>query len=180
MRIISGYLKGRKFSPPMDKWPTRPTTDFAKESLYNILVNKIDFKGIRVLDLFGGAGSHTFEAISRGAEHVTFVDKYPPAIQFVRKTAGELKIEENITTLKVDVNGFLKKGATLPYDLIIADPPYQMPGIDSLPELIKNGKFLVPGGIFVLEHGNNNDFSKNAALIDSRKYGGSFFSFFSF
>ncbi len=180
MRIISGYLKGRKFSPPMDKWPTRPTTDFAKESLYNILVNKIDFKDIRVLDLFGGAGSHTFESISRGAAHVTFIDKYAPAIQYVRKMATELDIDEKITTLKVDVNAFLKKGGVVAYDLIIADPPYQMPGIDNFPDMIKNGNFLNPGAIFVLEHGHNNDFSKNTALVDSRKYGGSFFSFFSF
>lgn len=164
----------------MEKWPTRPTTDFAREALYNILVNKIDFKDIRVLDLFGGAGGHTFESISRGAEHVTFIDIFSPAVQFVRKTAAELKIDDKISVLKADANSFLKKGAVLPYDLIIADPPYQMPNIENIPDMVKEGNFLKPGGILVIEHGANTDFNKKKELIDSRKYGGSFFSFFSF
>lgn len=88
MRVIGGKLKGRRFNPPADHWPTRPTTDYAKEALFNILNNLLDFEASRVLDLFGGTGSHSYEFVSRGCQDVTYVDKFPDATRFVRENAA--------------------------------------------------------------------------------------------
>ena len=109
MRIISGKFKGRRFNPPANNWPTRPTTDFAKEGLFNILNNTFDFEELKVLDLFGGTGSHSYEFISRGSKDVTYVDKHGPAIDFVRKTAEQLKIKDNIRIIPSDVFKFVER-----------------------------------------------------------------------
>lgn len=108
MRIIGGKFKGRKFYPPADNWPTRPTTDFAKEGLFNILNNRIDFQQTVMLDLFGGTGSHSYEFISRGCEDVTYVDKFGACVLFVRKTAQILDIEPFIKIYKMDVFKFIQ------------------------------------------------------------------------
>ena len=100
MRIISGQFKGRKFYPPAKNWPTRPTTDFAKEGLFNILQNQLEFESLKVLDLFGGTGNHSYEFISRGCKDVTYVDKFPGCVAFVKKTAKELNIERYIKIYK--------------------------------------------------------------------------------
>jgi 16S rRNA G966 N2-methylase RsmD len=99
MRVIGGELKGRKFIPPAKNWPTRPTTDYAKEGLFNILYNRIDFEEIKMLDLFGGTGSHCYEFISRGCNDCTYVDKHGPCVAFVKKMAIEFKIEDKITII---------------------------------------------------------------------------------
>ena len=101
MRIIAGEFKGRKFFPPADNWPTRPTTDFSKEGLFNILNNRIDFSNVIMLDLFGGTGNHSYEFISRGCQDATYVDKFPGCVKFASKTAKELNIENKI---KITVN----------------------------------------------------------------------------
>jgi 16S rRNA (guanine(966)-N(2))-methyltransferase RsmD len=177
MRIISGTLKGRRFNPPADSWPTRPTTDFAKEGLFNILNNLIDFEETRVLDLFGGTGNHTFEFVSRGCREVTYVDRHRPAIEFVRKTAADWNIEDRISIQPGDVFVFIERAARQ-WDYIFAGPPYGMPRLDELPDLIIERGMIAPEGLFVLEHNPNHDFTHHPQLTDIRHYGKTVFSFF--
>lgn len=178
MRIVSGKLKGRRFSPPVGKWPTRPTTDFAKEALYNILQNRMSFEGIRALDLFGGTGNHSYELISRGAEEVIYVDNFSPATSYVAKVARELNISAPLKVLKMDVFDYLQKNAGSTFDLIIMDPPYQWPGYEKLVSLISEGGFLKAGGTLIVEHDPGNDFAHHKCFVEKRKYGGTLFSFF--
>lgn len=177
MRIIGGKFKGRRFHPPADKWPTRPTTDFAKEALFNILNNRLDFEAVRMLDLFGGTGSHCYEFISRGCTDATYVDKFPAAVQFVRNTARQLGIEPHLKIFQMDVFRFVEF-ATTQYDYIFAGPPYALATIDLLPDLIFEKKLLVPEGLFVLEHNPHHEFTSHPHLTDVRNYGQTFFSFF--
>ncbi len=177
MRIISGKFKGRRFSPPADKWPTRPTTDFAKEGLFNILNNNFDFEELKVLDLFGGTGNHSYEFISRGSTDVTYVDKHGPAIDFVRKTAETLKIKDNIRIIPSDVFKFVER-AWEKYDYIFAGPPYSLPALDSIPDKIFEKNLLRGDGWFVLEHNPNHNFRNHDHFFDSRNYGKTIFSIF--
>jgi 16S rRNA (guanine966-N2)-methyltransferase len=177
MRIIGGQFKGRRFHPPADKWPTRPTTDFAKEGLFNILANRLDFEAIKVLDLFGGTGNHSYEFISRGCQDVTYVDKFPGCVQFVRKLSKELNIEANIQILKMDVFRFIQK-TTEQYDYIFAGPPYPLPTLDTIPDEVFAHGLLKEGGLFVLEHNPNHDFSDHPHFKEIRSYGKTLFSFF--
>ena len=177
MRIISGAFKGRRFHPPADKWPTRPTTDFAKEALFNILENTFDFETLKVLDLFGGTGNHSYEFVSRGCRDVTYVDKFPPCVKFVQKTTQELDIQNFIKITFSDVIKFIER-ATSQYDYIFADPPYALPTIDTLPDLIFEKKLLNPGGWFVLEHNLNHQFENHPLFLQQRNYGGTIFSIF--
>lgn len=177
MRIIGGKFKGRRFHPPADHWPTRPTTDFAKEALFNILNNLLDFEATKALDLFGGTGSHSYELISRGCEDVTYVDKFPPAVQFVRKTSKELNIESCLKIYQMDVFRFIGSTHTQ-FDYIFAGPPYGLPTIDLLPDLVFEKNLLLPEGIFVLEHNPHHEFTEHPHLFDVRNYGKTIFSFF--
>lgn len=177
MRIIGGKFKGRKFNPPADNWPTRPTTDYAKEALFNILNNLIDFEETKVLDLFGGTGSHSYEFVSRGCEDVTYVDKFPGAVKFVRQTIEKLGIEEQINIAQMDVFRFIKY-ANSQWDYIFAGPPYSLPTIDTIPDIIFEKNLLLPDGILVLEHNPHHDFSNHPRLVDVRNYGKTIFSFF--
>jgi 16S rRNA (guanine966-N2)-methyltransferase len=177
MRIIGGKFKGRRFTPPADHWPTRPTTDFAKEGLFNILTNRIDFEETRMLDLFGGTGSHSYEFISRGCNDVTYVDKFAPAVQFVRKTAQQLGIEDKIRILQIDVFRFIES-ASEQYDYIFAGPPYALPTIDTIPDRIFEKNLLAPEGLFVLEHNPHHEFLNHAMFAGARNYGKTIFSFF--
>jgi 16S rRNA (guanine966-N2)-methyltransferase len=177
MRIIAGKFKGRRFSPPADNWPTRPTTDYAKEALFNILNNQIDFEASKVLDLFGGTGSHSYEFISRGCEDVTYVDKHAPAVNFVRRTAQQLGIEANLKIYQMDVFRFIAQ-TTSQFDYIFAGPPYTLPTIDTIPDLIFEKNLLLPDGLFVLEHNPHHEFLTHPNLVDVRNYGKTIFSFF--
>ena len=177
MRIIGGKFKGRRFEPPADHWPTRPTMDSAKEALFNILNNQLDFESIKVLDLFGGTGSHSYEFISRGCEDVTYVDKFAPAVQFVRKTAQKLEIEPLLKIFQMDVFRFIDHN-TAQYDYIFAGPPYALPTIDTIPDLIFEKHMLLPDGLFVMEHNPHHDFLDHPHLVDIRKYGKTILSFF--
>ena len=154
MRIIGGKFKSRRFYPPADNWPTRPTTDYAKEGLFNILQNSLDFESLKVLDLFGGTGSHGYEFISRGCEDVTYVDKFGGCIAFVKKTAKELEIQDHLTIFKSDVFKFLQRN-TLQFDYIFAGPPYGLAIIDTIPDEVFNHNTLAADGLFVLEHNPN-------------------------
>lgn len=177
MRIIGGAFKGRRFYPPADKWPTRPTTDFAKEGLFNILENRMDFSVSVCLDLFGGTGNHSFELISRGAARVTYVDKFRPAVTFVHQLARELEITDRIQIVLGDVSRFLthKSGE---FDYIFAGPPYPLPWIPEIPDLIFDHGWLKEGGIFVLETNPNHRFDQHPRFKELRTYGKTHFSFF--
>ncbi len=177
MRIISGKFKGRRFHPPADKWPTRPTTDFAKEGLFNILVNNLDFENLKVLDLFGGTGSHSYEFISRGCQDVTYVDKFGGCLKFVKKTVETLDIQDFIKIVKSDVFKFVERSAEQ-YDYIFAGPPYPLPTLDTIPSEIFKHDLLKPGGWLVLEHNPNHKFDDDPHFLQKRNYGKTIFSFF--
>ncbi|WP_116105879.1 RsmD family RNA methyltransferase [Lewinella sp. IMCC34191] len=178
MRIISGKFKGRRFHPPADKWPTRPTTDYAKEGLFNLLNNRIYFEDQRVLDLFGGTGSHDYEWISRGCCDITYVDKHGPAVSFVKRTVATLEVEDCIQILRMDVFKFMERPVSEPYTYIFAGPPYPLPNIPELPDLVLGKGLLAEGGLFVLEHNPHHDFSQDERCTEVRKYGKTIFSFF--
>lgn len=177
MRIVGGKFKGRRFNPPAKNWPTRPTTDFAKEGLFNILQNQLDFSAIRALDLFGGSGNHCYELVSRGCPDVTFVDRHAACVAFAKQTAQTLGIETGLRIVRADVFRFIQQ-AQAPYDYIFADPPYGLPQLDQLPDMILEQSLLLDGGWLVVEHDKRNSFDKHSAFLRERKYGGSIFSIF--
>ena len=182
MRIISGTYGGRRFEAPRNL-QARPTTDIAKESLFNILQNRIDFEGITALDLFGGTGSISFELLSRGAAHVTCVELAHQQQQFIRKVADTLHIGHELNLVRGDVFKFLKSQVALladggHYDIIFADPPYALPELGTLPELVLGNPLLKSDGLFILEHGKEQDFSHVAGFLEMRKYGAVHFTFF--
>lgn len=177
MRIIGGEFKGRRFTPPAKNWPTRPTTDYAKEALFNIITNTLDFESLKVLDLFGGSGSLSYEFISRGCNEVTYIDSFPGCIKFVKETAKKLGIESKIRIFKSDVLKFIDRNGEQ-FDFIFADPPYAMAGIDSIPDRIFKNNLLKENGWFVMEHNSNHNFKDHPHCFDSRNYGKTLFSFF--
>jgi 16S rRNA (guanine(966)-N(2))-methyltransferase RsmD len=177
MRIIGGAFKGRHFSPG-SHFKARPTTDFARENLFNILIHRIDLEDISVLDLFGGTGSITLEFVSRGCQRVTCVEKNYRHFSFIRSTVKKLAVEKAVHLVKGDVFRFIEKNAGK-YDLIFADPPYDLPNLETLPDLIFQHQLLAPEGIFILEHGKTNDFGKHPRFTELRKYGSVHFSIFS-
>lgn len=179
MRIIGGKFKGRRFYPPAKKWPTRPTTDYSKEALFNILQNNLDFEELKVLDLFGGTGNHSYEFISRGCLDVTYVDKFRGCVQFVKKLSAELEIEDHINIVQGDVFKFIKRN-TLQFDYIFAGPPYPLKTIDSIPDLILENKMLTEEGWHVLEHNPKHNFKEHPNCFDVRNYGQTIFSFFKY
>ena len=178
MRIIGGYLKGRRFDPPAKKWPTRPTTDIAKEALFNMLQFELDYENLIALDLFGGTGNHCYELISRGAKHVTYVDKFAPAIQFVIRQSEKLEIADKMKIVKMDVFRYVEK-TSHSYDYIFAGPPYPLKTLDDIPDHVLSHNILKEGGIFVLEHNQNHNFEAHPRFLKVRNYGQTHFSFFS-
>lgn len=177
MRIIGGKFKGRRFNPPADKWPTRPTTDFAKEGLFNILTNKYDFEEWCALDLFGGTGNHSFELISRGCCDVTYVDKFAPAVDFVRKMSAQLQVESCLKIIRADVAQYIKDCQT-DFDYIFAGPPYALPWLSEIPDLIFSKGLLRTDGLFVMEHNPYQSFKNHLHFQFERHYGKTIFSFF--
>lgn len=175
MRIVSGSLRGRHINPPKN-FRARPTTDFAKESIFNIISNHFDFDGLRVLDLFSGTGSISYEFISRGAAIVDSVEKDFHHWQFIRNTAHQFKLI-GLNPIKVDAFIYLK-GCAKEYDIVFADPPYDLQGIDALPELILPKSLLTDGGWFIFEHSDKYDFSGNQYFLERRVYGSVNFSIF--
>ena len=176
MRIISGKYKGKRLTAPKNL-PTRPTTDMHKEALFNVLQNYYNFDAVRVLDLFAGIGGLTFEFASRGTTDLTGVDKHAGCVKFLTKTADELSF--NIHVVQADVFSFLKT-QVLPYDIIIADPPYEFTKEDyvMLHELIISQKLLTTEGMLVIEHDKRIDLSGLELFSFKRTYGGTTFSFF--
>jgi len=176
MRIIGGTFGGRRFNPPA-KIPARPTTEVAKEGLFNILGNMIDFEGIKTCDIFGGTGSISYELASRGATDLTLIERDPTTIDFIKKTAKELGIADKMNIIRGDVFRFMKS-STDQYDFIFAGPPYALLNIDELPLLVFEKNMLLPGGIFVLEHTPRNDYQKHPRFVRMKNYGTTVFTFF--
>jgi len=176
MRIISGKWGGRRISPPTQMPHTRPTTDIAKEGLFNILQNRMDFEGIESLDLFGGTGCISYEIASRGAADLTIVEKDPIMHAFIKKNAEMLGME-NYKVLKMDVFAYLQS-CDHNFDFIFAGPPYALGTIDELPKIIVSKKMIRKGGFFVLEHTPRNNYEKFEGFSFQRNYGTTLFSFF--
>lgn len=177
MRIIGGKFKGRRFTPPADHWPTRPTTDFAREGLFNILSNTLDFETLKVLDLFGGTGSHSYEFISRGCRQVTYVDKFGPAVGFARKMRDLLDIGPFLQIVQSDVFRFIEN-CTEDYDFIFAGPPYGLPRLEEIPDVVFSHSLLRPHGWLVVEHNPHHNFEDHARFLMKRNYGKTIFTFF--
>ena len=175
MRIIGGKYKGRRIVPPANL-KARPTTDFAKEGLFNVLNNKIDFEGITVLDLFAGTGSISYEFVSRGVVQAHLVEKDYNNFLAIKKIIKQLELP-NIKPIHIDVVAFLKT-CNIKYDLIFADPPFNLSWIDELPDLILNANILNAGGLFILEHSKSKNFSDRPFFLETRSYGEVYFSFF--
>lgn len=174
MRIISGKYKGRKFDPP-NNIPTRPTTDFAKEGLFNIIQNSYNFDNIRFLDLFGGTGSISYEFVSRGCLDINTVERFPKCANFIKKTAEALEMP--ITVHQMDVFEFLKNISSK-FDVIFAGPPYALDTIQNIPDMILEKQLLTKEGMFILEHNIHINFDNHINLYHVRKYGSTVFSFF--
>jgi 16S rRNA (guanine966-N2)-methyltransferase len=175
LRIISGKYRGRRINPPAG-FTARPTTDFARESLFNILSNRIDFEGVSVLDLFSGTGSISYEFASRGAKLVHLVEQDLKNISFIRRMVHEMKFD-NIKPVHIDVKAYLKT-CKFRYDIVFADPPYSLPWIETVPDLVSSSGVLDESGIFILEHPKDLSFISHNLFFEHRNYGGVNFSFF--
>jgi len=176
MRIISGTHGGRKINPPAKMPHTRPTTDIAKEGLFNIIQNNLEIDELKVLDLFGGTGAISYELASRGATDITTIEKDEKMYNFIKRTAAELGFT-NMRVVKSDVFRFIDS-TTDQYDFIFAGPPYALTTIDDLPRKIAEKQLLKPGGWFVLEHTPRNDYKKFEQYKTERNYGTTIFSIF--
>lgn len=176
MRIISGDLGGRRIHPPSKMPHTRPTTDIAKEGLFNILQHQLDFTNLRTLDLFGGTGSISYELASRGASDLTIVEKDPAMFAFIKKTSEELNLK-NFKVIKSDVFRFIEQ-CDEKYDFIFAGPPYALTTIDELPRFVFEKGLLNKGGWFILEHTPRNNYESFPFFRSSRNYGTTIFSIF--
>ena len=175
MRIISGIYRGRHIHPPRN-FKARPTTDFAKESLFNILIHQFDLEDLEVLDLFSGTGSITYEFASRGVRSLTAIEKDPAHFRFIQKTIRELDFD-GVTPVCEDALRFLKK----PYqsfDIIFADPPFDHIRLDQIPDMIFSTEILSKDGWFILEHPAKHSFTAHPHFLQHRRYGGVNFSIF--
>lgn len=177
MRIVGGIYKRRIISPPKNL-PVRPTTDMAKESLFNILGNFIDLDEKVVTDLFSGTGNIAYEFVSRGADKVLAVEQNFVCVKFIRQTAETFEMD-NLTVIQSDVFRFLKSG-TQSYDVIFADPPYALENIPAIQELVFEHKRLNPDGWLIIEHPRSVDFTACRYFHSHRKYGKVNFSFFQY
>ena len=175
MRIIGGKLKGKAILPPQG-YKARPTTDFAKEGLFNILNNEYEMEGLKVLDLFGGTGAISYEFASRGAEMVYCVEMLPLHANFIKSQATALGMR-NLTVVRHNVFEFLDI-CHEKFDIIFADPPYAIEGLGDLPEKVFAKDILHPGAYFILEHPEEYNFESNPYFVKERKYGNVHFSFF--
>lgn len=175
MRIISGKYRGRAINPPKNL-RARPTTDFAKENLFNVLNNLVDFEECDVLDLFAGTGSMSYEFASRGARSVTSVEINAVHHNFIRRTAQELGAD-NIFAVKANAFLYLRACAKS-FDIIFSDAPYDLEGLDEIVPLVLDGELLREGGIFIFEHSDKYDFSSHENFWQLRSYGSVQFSMF--
>lgn len=175
MRIISGKYRGKHIIPDK-QFEARPTTDAAKESLFNVLATRYDFEELEVLDLFAGTGSISYEFASRGALRIDAVESNFKHLSFIQKTARDLNFDQ-LHPVKTNVFLFLRN-CMHKYDIIFADPPYEMEGVETLPDLIMGKDILKEEGVFILEHSKKMNFFNHPDIVDHRTYGSVNFSFF--
>lgn len=175
MRIIGGKLKGKTILPPKG-YEARPTTDFAKEGLFNVLDNEYEFDGLKVLDLFGGTGAIAFEFASRGAERVYSVEMNRDNAKFIRTEAAKLGLS-NVTAVHSNVFDFLPI-CHEKFDMVFADPPYSLEGLESIPDKVLSLDIMHPGAYFILEHGGEHSFSDHPLFKKEKIYGRVHFSFY--
>lgn len=175
MRVITGKYKGRHFDVPRT-FKARPTTDFAKENLFNVLRAYLDFEATRALDLFAGTGSITLELLSRGCPTVVSVERDRQHFAFITAVLRYLD-DRTCLPLCTDALRFIERGSG-PFDFIFADPPYTLPELPELPDRVMGSRLLAPGGLFVLEHGKRHSFDTRPDFVEHRSYGSVNFSFF--
>jgi len=175
MRIISGKFKGRRFRAPT-KIKARPTTDMAREGLFNVLNQKIDTSGLTVLDLFAGTGAVSLEFLSRGAKHITAIDIDITSKKHLEKVKADWELK-NMKVVRADALALAKK-ANQQFDLVFADPPYGHKRFAEIPDIILSSGWLNEGGLFILEHSSEFDFSENPRFQDHRNFGNVNFTFF--
>ena len=176
MRIIRGKFGRRRFDVPTNI-TARPTTDFARENIFNVIENIIDIESIDALDLFAGTGAVTFELLSREAATVTSVEKASTQYRFIEKTAATLGVN-NLRLIRGDVFKYLSTARQGSFDFVFADPPYDMPHFEEVPALVLNSNILRPGGLFIIEHSKKHDFSSLPGFHSHRVYGSVNFSIF--
>ena len=175
MHIIGGRLKGKQIVPP-EHYKARPTTDFAKEGLFNVLDNEYEFEDLKVLDLFGGTGSIAFEFASRGASKVYSVEMARENASFILRESKRLGLG-NVTMVRANVFDFLPL-CHEKFDLVFADPPYALEGLETIPDKVFEADILHPECYFILEHGDEHSFSAHPRFIKEKVYGRVHFSFF--
>ena len=175
MRIIGGRLGGKTINPPRN-YKARPTTDFAREGLFNVLGNEYEFEGLKVLDLFGGTGAVAFEFASRGASMVYSVEMARENASFIKTEARRLSLD-NVTMVRDNVFDFIPL-CTEKFDLVFADPPYAMEGLGTLPDRVLERNILREGNYFILEHGPEHSFASHPRFKKEKRYGRVHFSFF--
>lgn len=175
MRIIAGNLRGRRLNPPANL-PVRPTTDMARESLFNILNNYVDYEDCSVMDLFAGTGAVSLEFISRGVREVTSVDINVQCTDFIKQCAQQLGVR-NLHVVRADVFDLLKR-ANRKFDIVFADPPYAIDGLATLPNMVFEKQILNNDGIFILEHPREYSFEEHPNFWQHRAYGKVNFTFF--
>ena len=175
MRIIRGKYGRRRFSVPTNI-TARPTTDFARENIFNVIENLVDIEGLKCLDLFAGTGAVSFELLSRGAASVTLVEKSATQARFIEKVKGELN-DRNLHLLRTDALRYIRDSSS-EFDFVFADPPYDLDGFGNIPKTVLESKLLHPGSIFIIEHSKKYDFSDLPHFIDHRAYGSVNFSIF--
>lgn len=177
MRIVGGKYKRRRFDVPRS-FNARPTTDFAKENLFNVLSHLVDWDNTIALDLFAGTGSISMELLSRGCPRVVSVEQRREHASFIRLVVSELGEENAVRVLQTDVFRYLATGEVAEFDLVFADPPYKLEKLMMLPDLIIQSGRLKPGGLIVLEHPSSYDFSDHPCFSQHRAYGSVNFSLF--
>lgn len=175
MRIIAGSLRGRRLNPPQNL-PVRPTTDMARESLFNILNNYVDYEECSVMDLFAGTGAVSFEFVSRGVREVTSIDINAQCTDYVKAECVRMGVR-NMHVVRADVFDLLKR-ANRKFDIVFADPPYALEGLATLPDMVFERQVLTEDGIFVLEHPRDYSFEEHPHFWQHRNYGKVNFTFF--
>lgn len=168
-------MKGRKLAPAKGV-DIRPTTDQAREALFNILIHRLDLEECRVLDLFSGSGAVSFEFVSRGSKAVLSLEQNARAVSAISERIKEFRID-NMQVIRADAFKYISRPAGS-FDIVFADPPFAEPRLPQLPSLVMNSSLLTNEGLFILEHGKDHDFSQDATFLESRKYGHVFMSFF--
>ncbi|MEG0891571.1 MAG: RsmD family RNA methyltransferase [Bacteroidales bacterium] len=175
MRIIGGNLKGKAILPPIN-YTARPTTDFAKEGLFNILINEYNLEDISLLDLFSGTGSISLEFASRGCKDIVSIEMNPMHAKFIKQVASVYKVK-GMQVVRHNVFDFIEI-CNRKFDIVFADPPYNIEGLDTIPDKIYGKEIIAPGGYLILEHPGNYNFEKHIYFVKEKKYGNVHFSFF--